>query len=229
MSTYDFYRRKMKIDTCSTGKNCPTLGEKLKSDSDMIMELTWDGDPQAKVGYIYDYWHDDFFTDKFGNLRTLKDGMTYENTNKTKVDVKFIVKSYQSMDKDQVEYYLQFKPSQPFYFKENDELYYYEENFRQRYNAQFPIGLFCDLPDDRGVYHKWLICRGEPANQFPKFLILPVNYELMWVERKGKDRIKRRMWSVLRQQQSYIMRFILETICRKFSNCWELLLSYQYS
>lgn len=141
MSAYDFYKRKMKIDTCSTGKNYPTLGEKLKSDSDMLMELTWNADHQAKIAYIYDYWHDDFFTDKFGNLRTLKDGMTYENTNKTKVDVKFIVKSYQSMDKDQVEYYLQFKPSQKLEFDKSDDLYYYETNFRQRYGTQFPIGL----------------------------------------------------------------------------------------
>lgn len=186
-----------------------TIGQIYKEQSNFAMEQTWNSDPQAKIAYIYDYFHDDFLTkyDKDGVTPlfnyTLKDGMTYENTNKTKVDAKFIVKSYQSMDKDQVEYYLQFKPSQPFYFNEGDDLYYYETDFRKRYGSAFPVGLFCDLPDDKGIYHKWLICRDEPANQFPKFLILPVNYELMWVEQNGKDRIKRRMWSVLRQQQSY--------------------------
>ena len=45
------------------------------------------------------------------------------------------------MDKDQVEYYLQFKPSQKLEFDKSDDLYYYETNFRQRYGAQFPIGL----------------------------------------------------------------------------------------
>lgn len=43
MSVYDFYQRKMKVNGNSTGKNYSTLGEKLKSDSDMVMELTWDG------------------------------------------------------------------------------------------------------------------------------------------------------------------------------------------
>ena len=47
MSVYDFYKRKMQVDTHSTGKNYSTLGEKLKSEADMIMNLTWDNDPQS--------------------------------------------------------------------------------------------------------------------------------------------------------------------------------------
>nr|DAN13992.1 MAG TPA: hypothetical protein [Caudoviricetes sp.] len=203
MSLYENYKRRMQVDTCSTGKNYPTLGEKLKSDSDKVMELTWNNDVQSKKCYIYDYFHDDFFVDKYGITRSLKYGMTYENTNKIMIDAKFIVKSYQSMDKDQVEYYIQFKPSQALEFTEDDDLYYYETNFRRRYSATFPIGLFVDIPDDRGLYHKWLICRDEPANQFPKYLIIPINYELMWIENTGKERIKRRMWCCLRQQMSY--------------------------
>ena len=203
MSVYDFYQRKMKIKTCSTGKDYPTLGEKLKSDSDQLMELTWDNDIQSKRCYIYDYFHDDYFIDEYGNTRSLKDGMTYENTNKTRIDAKFIVKSYQSLDKDQVEYYLQFKPSQKVEFSEDDDLYYFEKDYRKRYGVDFPIGLLCDIPDDKGVYHKWIICKKEPANQFPKYLILPINYELMWIEKKGQNCIKRRMWCALRNQNSY--------------------------
>lgn len=180
-----------------------TIGQIYKEQSDWAMEQTWDNDIQSKVCYIYDYFHDDFFTDEHGITRSLAEGMTYENTNKTKIDAKFIIKSYQSMDKDQVEYYLMFRPSQPVKFNEGDDLYYYETDFRKRYGATFPIGLWVDLPDDRGVYHKWLICRNEPANQFPKYLILPANYELMWVEKNNEKRIKRRMWCVLRQQMSY--------------------------
>lgn len=195
MSVYDFYQRKIKVNTCSTGKSYPTLGEKLKSDSDMLMNLTWDGDIQSKVAYIYDYFHDD--------QPDIKDHMTYENTTKTRVDIKFIVKSYQSMDKDQVDYYIQFKPSAKFDFTEGDELYYYERDFRKRYGADYPIGLMIDIPDDRGVYHKWLICRDEPANQFPKFLVLPLNYRLYWIEQNGDKRIKRNMWCAIRMQSSY--------------------------
>ena len=180
-----------------------TLGQIYKEESDFLMEETWDNSVTSKTCYIYDYFHDDFFTDEHGITRSLAEGMTYKNTNKTKIDAKFIIKSYQSMDKDQVEYYLMFRPSQPVRFNEGDDLYYYETDFRKRYSATFPIGLWVDLPDDRGVYHKWLICRNEPANQFPKYLILPANYELMWVEKNNEKRIKRRMWCVLRQQMSY--------------------------
>lgn len=223
MPSFDLYQR-------MHSQSGNTLGRVIKSDSDMAMEVTWDNDIQSKICYIYDYFHDDFYTDKHDITRSLAEGMTYENTHKTKIDAKFIVKSYQSMDKDHVEYYLQFKPSQPVRFNEGDELYYYERDFKKRYGASFPIGLYADIPDDRGIYHKWLICRDEPANQFPKYLILPVNYELTWIEKNENNRIKRRMWSVIRQQNSYIsMRFILETVCRKFSNCWNTLKIFNYN
>ena len=111
-----------------------TIGQIYKEQSDELMELTWDNDIQSKVCYIYDYFHDDQ-PDK--NV-----GMTYENTTKTKIDAKFIVKTYQSIDKDQVEYYIQFRPSQKVWFEESDELYYFETDYRQKYGIQdFPIGL----------------------------------------------------------------------------------------
>lgn len=118
-----------------------TIGQIYKEQSDWAMENTWDNDISSKIAYIYDYWHDDFYVDEFGIERSLAEGMTYENTNKTRIDIKFIIKSYQSIDKDQVDYYLMFKPSQPVRFNEDDELYYYETNFRKRYGASFPIGL----------------------------------------------------------------------------------------
>lgn len=175
--------------------NAKTLGQIYKEDSDFLMLETWNNDPQSKIAYIYDYFHDD--------QPEIKDHMTYENTTKTRIDIKFIVKSYQSMDKDQVDYYIQFKPDAKFDFTEDDELYYYERDFHKRYGADYPIGLYIDIPDDRGIYHKWLICRDEPANQFPKFLILPLNYRLYWIEQNGDKRIKRNMWCAIRMQSSY--------------------------
>ena len=128
------------------------------------------------------------------------------------------------MDKDQVEYYLQCKPSQKTHFDTDDELYYFETDYRNRYGNDNFVGLYVDIPDDEGIYHKWMILKKEIANQFVKYLILPVNHELMWIERNGQEKIKRRMWAILRNQNSYdIMRFILETICRKFSNAGTLL------
>lgn len=172
-----------------------TIGQIYKEQSDWAMEQTWWNDPQSKVAYIYDYFHDD--------QPEIKDHMTYENTTKTRIDIKFIVKSYQSMDKDQVDYYIQFRPDEKFDFTEKDELYYYEKDFHKKYGADYPIGMMIDIPDDRGIYHKWLICRDEPANQFPKFLILPLNYRLYWIEQDGDKRYKRNMWCVIRMQSSY--------------------------
>ena len=159
------------------------------------MNWTWDNDIQSKICYIYDFFHDD--------QPRLAEGMTYENTTKTRIDAKFIVKSYQSMDKDQVDYYVQFKPSQKTHFSEGDELYYFETDYRKRYHNDNFIGLFIDIPNDENIYEKWMILRTEPANQFPKYLILKCNYELMWIENNGTEKIKRRMWSVLKMQSSY--------------------------
>jgi hypothetical protein len=172
-----------------------TIGQIYKEQSDWAMEQTWDNDIQSKICYIYDFYHDD--------QPRLAEGMTYENTTKTRIDAKFIVKSYQSMDKDQVEYYIQFKPTQKTHFSEGDELYYFETDYRKKYHNDNFIGLFIDIPNDENIYEKWMILRTEPANQFPKYLILKCNYELMWIENNGTEKIKRRMWSVLKIQSSY--------------------------
>ena len=172
-----------------------TIGQIYKEQSDWAMEETWDNDIQSKICYIYDFYHDD--------QPRLAEGMTYENTTKTRIDAKFIVKSYQSMDKDQVDYYIQFKPTQKTHFSEGDELYYFETDYRQKYHNDNFIGLFIDIPNDENIYEKWMILRTEPANQFPKYLILKCNYELMWIENNGTEKIKRRMWSVLKMQSSY--------------------------
>ena len=39
--------------------NAKTIGQIYKEQSDFIMEETFWNDPQSKVGYIYDYMHDD--------------------------------------------------------------------------------------------------------------------------------------------------------------------------
>lgn len=172
-----------------------TIGQIYKEQSNWAMEQTWDNDIQSKICYIYDFYHDD--------QPRLAEGMTYENTTKTRIDAKFIVKSYQSMDKDQVDYYIQFKPTQKTHFSEGDELYYFETDYRKKYHNDNFIGLFIDIPNDENIYEKWMILRTEPANQFPKYLILKCNYELMWIENNGTEKIKRRMWSVLKMQSSY--------------------------
>ena len=195
MSVYDFYQRKMKIDTCSTGKSYPTLGEKLKSDSDKMMELTWDNDGQSKLCYIYDWKHDD--------SPNMNIGMTYKNTTKTPIDAKILVSRYGSIDKDSPTLQCQFKPSQKEYFTEDDELFYMEE-YRQKYHLDdIFIGAYLDVPDKKGVYHRHLICMKDVEQNFQKYFMLPCDYFLQWIQTKADKRYKRSMWCVLKSQSSY--------------------------
>ena len=172
-----------------------TVGQTIKEQSDFAMESTWYNDPQSKECYIYDYYHDD--------QQLLNKGMTYEDTTKFKIDAKFIVTKYASITSDQVEYHLMFRPSQPRVFTEDDDLYYYEKDYASRYKSEFAVGMYVDIPDDTGLYRKWLIVAKEIGNQFVKFSILPCDYKLCWIEMVDNKRIKRQMWGCLRNQKSY--------------------------
>ena len=170
------------------------IGQEYKKNSDLIMEQTWDRDIQSKKCYIYDHYHDD--------QPWLNEGMTYNNTTKTPIDAKFIITQKQSIDKDRVTVMLQFKPSEKLRFNEGDDLYYYERDYKGVYNSDFPIGMYCDIPNEKGVYHKWIICAKQISNQFTKYLILPANYRFSWVETSGDKRIIRRVWGATRSQNS---------------------------
>lgn len=183
-----------RISTAKTN-GAKTIGQVIKEQSDFAMEQLWDSDLESKICYIYDYMHDDQ-PDK-------KDHMTYEYTTKTRIDAKFIMKSHQSLDKDQTEYYLQFKPSQKLEFVPGDDLYYFETDYRQKYGTEFPTSLFIDVPNEKGIYEKWLFVGKEISNQFTKYLILPIDYHLKWIERNGQSKIKRQMWGTTRSQSSY--------------------------
>lgn len=172
-----------------------TIGQTHKENSDWAMEFTWDNDLQSKICYIYDYFHDD--------QPEKKDHMTYEHTTKTRIDAKFIVTQYGSITKDQVPYHIQFKPSQPVEFSDGDELYYFETDYRRKFDVQFPTSLYIDIPNEKGVYEKWLILTMEQGIQFIKYNVLPCNYRFEWVEVSGDKKFKRRMWGVDRQQLSY--------------------------
>ena len=192
MPSSEVYRRKL---FGSHGSPFPTVGRVHYDNANITMEMTWDNDIQSRRCYIYDYFHDD---DRAHNR-----DMTYDDTTKTPIDVKFEVSQYQTLAKDRVEYHIMFRPSQPLRFEEEDDLYYYEEDFVQKYGAEFPIGLYIDIPDEDGVYHKWLICMNELGNQFRKYSVLPCNYYYHWIEFNGNERIKRKMWGVSRAQNSY--------------------------
>lgn len=178
------------------GNDYMTLGESLKVKSDLIMEDSWWNDPQSKVAYIYDYFHDD--------QPELNYGMSYDNTTKTRIDIKYIVTEKGSLSKDTPSVKIQFKPSTKLHYSEEDDLYYLEERMKRYGATDCYIGAYIDIPNENGIYHKYMICLSDVYNnQFQKYFVLPCNYKLQWISREGNKRVKNNMWCVLRSQSSY--------------------------
>lgn len=173
--------------------NTVTIGQQLKTMSDEVMQETFDNDIQTRQCYIYDYYHDDQSEIEYGYNPSLS---------KTKIPVKlkFIIKTYKSMAKDDPEYHIMFEPDvwnsmscKPDWFIKNYE----------KLGIKFPIGLYCDIPDDRGIYHRWIIMYHEVANQFPKFGVMKCNYLFKWIKNDGSYRYKRQIWGIEATQNSY--------------------------
>ena len=172
-----------------------TIGQIYKEQSDWAMEQTWDNDEQSKLCYIYDWKHDD--------SPNMNIGMTYENTTKTPIDAKILVSKYGSIDKNPPTLQCQFKPSQKEYFTEEDDLFYMEE-YRKKYQLDdIFVGMYLDVPDKKGVYHRHLICMKDVEQNFQKYFLLPCDYLLQWVQTKADKRYRRSMWCVLKSQSSY--------------------------
>lgn len=177
--------------------NVGSHGQQLKAMADEVMQQTWENDIQTRQCYIYDYYHDDQFEEGLSGYNPAL------SRTKIPVKLKFIIKEYKSDSKDDPVNHIMFEP----YFWNNLDLKTDKrfEWFNQysKLGVRFPLGLYCDLPDDRGIYHKWLICYDEPANQFPKFGVVRCNYLFMWVKDDGIHRYKRKMYGVERTQNSY--------------------------
>ena len=173
--------------------NVGTMGQQLKIISDEVMQETFDNDIQTRQCYIYDYYHDDQSDIEYGYNPALSE-------TKIPVKLKFIVKTYKSMAKDDPEYHIMFEPNvwnsmscKPDWFVKNYE----------KLGVKFPVGLYVDIPDDRGIYYRWIIMYSEVANQFPKFGVLRCNYLFKWIKDNGVYRHKRKIWGIEATQNSY--------------------------
>lgn len=163
-------------------------GQVRKIQSDMIMDATWWEDISSREAYIYDYDHDD-------EPLVLRNLHPEKSKTKTKVDIKYLVNAYNSEAKDQVGYHIQFRPGH------ECPLDYYYSMFEDKYDAEYPVGLYIDIPDEQGIFRKWLIC--EPANQlntqFPTWYILPCDHIFQWIF----EGVKYQLAGVSRNQNSY--------------------------
>lgn len=177
-----------------------TIGQQLKEMSDDVMQDTLYNDIQTRKCYLYDIYHDNRPNACFGI-----DGYDEDDCMKYPVECKFIVKTYKSVVKDDPEYHIMFSPEEwntqscvPDWWKFDNTKINYEQ-----LGIRFPIGLYIDIPDDRGIYNRWLIVYDEPANQFPKFGVLRCNHKLQWVTNSRNIRYVREQWCVEKTQNSY--------------------------
>lgn len=163
-----------------------TIGQAHKDMSDKIMDYTWWNDIQSRVIYLFDYWHD--------KNKTFLNDIKIDEDNMTPIDAKFVMYSSQTFDKDAVTFHLQFRPGQ------QCNVNYYDEFFKKPYDALFPIGLYALIPDEQGIYNRWLIVEKANYNvtQFPTFEILRCDKVFEWIF----DGKKYRCPGVLRSQNS---------------------------
>ncbi len=166
-----------------------TIGQNHKVQSDMVMEATWDNDIASRIAYFYDCAHDEY-------PNQLNDLHPENDKNKVPISIKYLAHTSQTLAKDAVSYHLQLKPSQ-----DENVVPYYNEVFKERYDATFPLGLYCDIPDNKGIYNRWLVVAVADYNdaQFSTYELLRCDYVFQWVI----DGIKMQMPGVLRSQNSY--------------------------
>ena len=164
------------------------LGNVHKMQSDMIEEYTWNNEIESRIGYFYDWNHDTHKTQ-------LTDLHPEQDEYKVPMDIKYIVASKQTMAKDAITYHLQLRPSQKCVVD------YYEEEIGNRYSADYPVGLYVDIQDSKGIWNRWLVCATANINdpQFPNFEILRCDYVLDAIF----DNIQYKIPIVLRSQSSY--------------------------
>ena len=180
MPTFDMYKR--------INGFVKTNGIAKKIDGDVIMDATWWDDIQSRMGFLYDWYHDDHKT-TLDNLNSPND------SKKVPIDIKYIVSSSQTFNKDAVTYHLQLRPHQ------KCNVSYYQEFFGKRYGSTFPAGLYIDIPDNRGVFNRWLVVGLANYNdpQFSTYEILRCDYVLDVVI----DGVMYKVPVVLRSQNSY--------------------------
>lgn len=188
-----------------------TNGQRHSFEAQNIIEHTWYDDTASTIGYLYDYYHDDE-PDK-------NKGLNPEcSRTKTRVELKYILSSYRTLNKDEVDSRIMFKPS----YRCN--VPYYKEFFEKPTDAVFPVGLYLDLKDEKGVWNRWLVVSTASVNNhdFPTWSILPCGHRFQWVH-EGK---KQQMWGVERSQSSYTSGIWLDRIFETPDNITKAILPY---
>lgn len=129
------------------GVNNNSMCKALLSHSDAIMNKTFERDANYKVGNLYDV-----------NCKLLEE-----------VEFKYQKSFSYSINKDKVEFLVQFRP------KYHPEIKYVQEDGLERY------GFYLDIPNDVEVPEKWLIFGKNETNSFIRYNVLRCNWTFKWI------------------------------------------------
>ena len=127
----------------------------------------------------------------FSNSTTYRNGMIYDcNMNEIeKLDFRFVKTKTYTIEKDQVEYWVQFRPGV------NPEIEY-DTSKDQKHR----LGYYIDIFDDNSkMIEKWLIV-GKDTSEFDRYNVLKCNWVFEWLD---ENRVYRRCLGCVRDRNSY--------------------------
>ena len=144
-----------------------TLGQQIKEMSNMVFDETFSNNTTYRKGMIYDQ-----------NMNELEE-----------MEFKFIKTKTFTVDKDLVEYWVQFKTGI------NPEIMF-DKSEDQRHR----MGYYIDVWDDNSKeIKKWLIV-SKDQSEFDRYLVLECNWLFEWLDH---DRVYHKCLGCLRNQNSY--------------------------
>jgi hypothetical protein len=155
---FEHYRNRM----AARGTN---MSEMLRMQSNMVIEQTWDRDPNYRQVYVI----------------KVDSGLPEVTAEHELLDVKFNIKTYQSITSDEVAYMLQFRHGE------------------EKRHPEIAVGSYVYMADEDDNWKWWLLCHQDERPQFRQWQILECNWTLGWVV----NNIVYHCLAVQRIQQSY--------------------------
>lgn len=155
---FEAYKNRM----AARGRN---MSEMLRMQSNMVIEQTWDRDPNARKVFVV----------------KVDSGLPEVTAEHELIDVKFNIKTYQSITSDEVAYMLQFRHGE------------------EKRHPEIGIGSYVYMEDEDHEWKWWLLVHEDERPQFRQWQVLECNWTFKWV---ANGKIYEHL-GVQRIQQSY--------------------------
>ena len=137
---FEDYKRRM----AHRGKN---MSDMLRKQSNMVIEQTWERDPNYRQVYVV----------------KVDSGLPEVTAEHDLIDVKFNIKTYQSITSDEVAYMLQFRHGE------------------EKHHPEIAIGSYVYMEDEDHEWKWWLLVHEDERPMFKQWQCLECNWTLGWV------------------------------------------------